>query len=335
MNYTFFILCLVLFTHAVHSQENLILNGNFEEYWECPDFYAQIERCKYVYNPCLAPNWEPPQFSTTSDYFHSCSSNNFIQTPNAGFGYRTPRSGEAYIGAIHSNSYGNYKEYFQLSFSQELTAFATYRFSIYASVSGVNGWSTNFFHFKFTDSIRYYDNLLSEYLIPDVILSDLNLVDSNTWVEISFDYLAQGGEKYIIIGNFNSELNDNCFFAFQGSDSLVSNPSQGQAYFYFDDAELILLKEAEAISFPNVITPNDDGVNDQFVLLSGQEHAETIVIFNRWGNVVYESSTCFIWDGNNLQGIPLNDGVYFVKVTSKIKKDNKNQIYQGIVHLIR
>ncbi len=67
--------------------------------------------------------------------------------------------------------------------------------------------------------------------------------------------------------------------------------------------------------FPNVFTPNEDGVNDNFELseplsipcLSDFE----IRIFNRWGTLVYEhQGSDFSWDGN-YQSRQTTEGVYY------------------------
>jgi len=63
---------------------------------------------------------------------------------------------------------------------------------------------------------------------------------------------------------------------------------------------------------PNIFTPNGDGVNDAFnipCLENGQE--AQIVVFNRWGDLVYESDKYNNqWDGTH-NGQPLPDGTYF------------------------
>lgn len=68
------------------------------------------------------------------------------------------------------------------------------------------------------------------------------------------------------------------------------------------------------IQFPNVITPNNDLLNDVFeptVLLNIQ--SLEITVLNRWGNVVYQSnSTTSFWDGK-VSGNPASEGVYFYK----------------------
>lgn len=73
--------------------QNLILNGDFEEYWEFPDDETQIERCKHVYNPLYYP---APSWSSTSDYFNECS-NSIVNVPNFAFSFQQARSGSGFV----------------------------------------------------------------------------------------------------------------------------------------------------------------------------------------------------------------------------------------------
>lgn len=65
---------------------------------------------------------------------------------------------------------------------------------------------------------------------------------------------------------------------------------------------------------PNTFTPNDDGHNDAFVPFPKWRFIERIdlQIFNRWGNLVFETSDPAInWTGRNLQGKDVAEGTYF------------------------
>jgi gliding motility-associated-like protein len=83
-------------------------------------------------------------------------------------------------------------------------------------------------------------------------------------------------------------------------------------------------------SFPNVITPKSDGINDLFEIENLPENTE-VIILNRWGNVVFSSSNYQNnWDGKDTSGKELVDGVYTYKFKTEI-----GGIGHGFVHLIR
>ncbi len=64
------------------------------------------------------------------------------------------------------------------------------------------------------------------------------------------------------------------------------------------------------------ITPNDDGIDDTWVIKGLEQYKPvSLIIFNRWGDVVYESDNYNNnWNGTNLEGKPLPDGVYYYVV---------------------
>ncbi len=79
----------------------------------------------------------------------------------------------------------------------------------------------------------------------------------------------------------------------------------------------IRLEEADCSVIPNIFTPNGDGVNETFripCIASGEYPNNTIVIYNQWGDRVYEASPYDnSWDGtlNGQVGKNLPDGVYY------------------------
>jgi gliding motility-associated-like protein len=91
------------------------------------------------------------------------------------------------------------------------------------------------------------------------------------------------------------------------------------------------------LEVPNVFTPNGDGVNDVFFLKVANITEVSAMIFDRWGNKVYEvnSSTGNIaWDGKNLQGKDCSAGTYFY-IIKGTGKDDKNYEQKGNVSLYR
>ncbi|PID90334.1 MAG: hypothetical protein CSA97_03400 [Bacteroidetes bacterium] len=63
---------------------------------------------------------------------------------------------------------------------------------------------------------------------------------------------------------------------------------------------------------PNIITPNGDGINDQFVLHSSKGAHMVFSLFTRDGSLVYTGEGAHIvFDGLNDRGDELSAGTYF------------------------
>lgn len=76
----------------------------------------------------------------------------------------------------------------------------------------------------------------------------------------------------------------------------------------------IVLTAPLELAMPSGISPNGDGLNDFFVVHGLEAYPNnSISIFNRWGNSVYEKDKYQQnWAGKNSSGADLPDGTYFV-----------------------
>lgn len=90
---------------------------------------------------------------------------------------------------------------------------------------------------------------------------------------------------------------------------------------------------------PNTITPNGDGANDQLVfdilLFNPAEDFpdNEIVIFNRWGDIIYEAKPYNNdWSGLNQDGTEIPEGTYYYVLRLNISRGN---IIRGDITVIR
>ena len=69
--------------------------------------------------------------------------------------------------------------------------------------------------------------------------------------------------------------------------------------------------EFSTLEIPNIISPNGDGSNDRFeIRYSGLSEISVLRIYNRWGDVIFETNDVSNqWDGT-YRGDPVNPGVY-------------------------
>ena len=129
-------------------------------------------------------------------------------------------------------------------------------------------------------------------------------------------------------GNYTVEITDNA-----GCKSIVT--------FVIDTAGSV---PNFALLPTNIFTPNGDNVNDIYFPFDKTQSAVTIfassyslVIFNRWGNKVFETTDAKIgWDGKMPNGKDASPGVYFwmMDVTINCAKE-PNTSMKGFLHLDR
>lgn len=74
--------------------------------------------------------------------------------------------------------------------------------------------------------------------------------------------------------------------------------------------EVVVEVDCASIFIPNVMTPNGDGKNDVFQVISRGVKTFELKIFNRWGNLLYSSTDPDdVWDGGQ-DGYYVSDGTY-------------------------
>ena len=122
------------------------------------------------------------------------------------------------------------------------------------------------------------------------------------------------------------------------SATIIANPASSGSYVitvsvndscgYIKTAnETITVLPSCALIIPNVITPNDDGINDFFKIKNLEHHPNTsIVIFDRWGIKIFESDNY----NNDWKATNLNDGTFFYVVD--VPDDKKYSGFISVFH---
>lgn len=324
----FNIILLCLSCSLLRAQLNLVPNCSFEEYNNCP---SQIEG-SYI---DASVHWTS-QSGGSPDYFNACSTEQSLGTymfsvPQNYEGYQHARTGNAYGGYYAALTPGdnNYYEYLSVKLVSPLEASKTYRLTYYLSLADS--------FYRYPNSLQFINHsgaLFSNFLytssggglIPQTpqIVSDPSvfLNDSTGWQKIEGFYTATGGEEFLTIGYFC--LYDDIAYNYLPS---AQSDSAIAAYYYIDD---VSLEEYDVLLLiPNIITPNGDGINDFFIFNNDLVQAEEIIILNRWGNIVFQSTSSFLWDGYTQKGLECSAGTYFYIIRTKTREIN------GFTSLIR
>lgn len=182
--------------------QNLVPNGDFEDYTQCPDYVSQIDR---------ASGWFRPT-EGTSDYFHACLGVPWsLSVPDNSFGNEAAHSGDGYAGfyCFYANDAAGVpgdddREYVTHALAQPLVPGSTYAVEFFVSLADASKYA-----------VRDIGALLSmspplrsdEFAIegdPQVTNSTLALMDEKDgWTRINGCFVADSAYGYITIGNFH------------------------------------------------------------------------------------------------------------------------------------
>jgi gliding motility-associated-like protein len=321
----FYIILLILLPFLGRAQMNLVPNGSFEEYWECPTANdlndGQLEKCKYWWKPTLG----------TSDYFNRCNTNGLADVPDNLYGNQEPFHGDGYVGFVliawnNSTTLIERNEYIQCQLLQPLSPCKEYKFSMNVTLAEASTHAMGKIGATFT--INPIGEPGDDYLnVEPKIVNSVIIADTVNWISISGNFIADGGESYLTVGYFSDVItNDTLLIQDTGFNSYGS-------YYYFDSLSLVEIGDVNNcdITIANVFTPNNDSNND-FLDFSYLQHIDglSLTIVNRWGNTVFEyEQGNQIWYGTNQSGNQCSEGVYFYML--KTKTINKT----GFIQLIR
>jgi outer membrane protein OmpA-like peptidoglycan-associated protein len=210
MNIIVFLSLIIILTTGIRSfSQNLVANGSFEDENICKEFSA----------PCSPSAWK-----TTSPFlmeFGSEKLNKFVEI------------------TIFNTSKAGSRQYLQTRLLCPLQKDETYNFSIRLKSEDLIIESIGVL---FSDSAIFYNNDILIKKTPAIDLKELYLKIPNqkkkSWVKIDTEYRASGNEKYLIIGNFQTDEDQKRTF--------LSKPTPFTKYEYdIDDVELVPKEEIE------------------------------------------------------------------------------------------
>ena len=180
--YKWLLVWLVTFLPGMAAGQNLIPNGSFESYRNCPHLDNLLTEATPWYNPNRA----------TPDFYHQCFQTGQMSLP--------PHSGQG-IARIFFDQ--DWAEYLGVRLTKPLNANECYYFEMYIATDTPNKYLTETLGaYLSTDSITSKTTGLLN-LRPQILdnLSKNSLVRLQ-WQRLSGFVTAKGGEQYITIGSF-------------------------------------------------------------------------------------------------------------------------------------
>ena len=142
--------------------------------------------------------------------------------------------------------------------------------------------------------------------------------------------------------NYNYQWNPRTYLDCNNCAEVTASPEEDMTYYftYSDEqsckiTDSVLVKVIFPIYIPNTFTPNNDGDNDVFSAYSEILDSYKLSIFNRWGELVFETKDLSTgWDGT-LNGDPQQIGVYVYKLNYVLRHTTQKRQQVGLVNLLR
>jgi hypothetical protein len=249
------LLLFTLFCAGFLSAQNLIPNGNFED---------TLPRTTPLYLPTdwVVPNISSPDYLTALN-----GSSNFTDGAPQNFnGYQFAHSGQGYMGLVIYSFSGSgnskrFREYIQNEMSNSLQKDSLYCLQLFVSLadSSIYAAKNKLAIYFSSDKIQSNDRYSLPYTPQVLVYPELYLVEKKKWMQYNFQYKAQGGEKFITIGNFTDSTEIDTLNVEGGSRLKLEHIG---SYYYIDD---VYLGSCDSIPF-------DTGVGLQESELIGRNH---------------------------------------------------------------
>jgi hypothetical protein len=308
-------LCIAVGSPWRSYAQELVVNGSFETYISCPAGDNQLAQ---------AVGWTKPT-DGSSDYHHSCSPIGSNQVPYNIGGYQFPRSGQGYAGIdVFSIGFPGeifypplpFREYLQGTLTTTLKAGTVYAFEMYVSAGEVGQYRTSSFGVYFsktrinkTSTMDTSRGILP--FTPQIVNPVGNYPDTATWKRIAGTFTATGGEKYIIIGNFQPENT-------QDTLRQKTDPHFHDAYLFVDDVSLkAAAKESvEDTDFDGQVNLYPNPATDVIHVSINTMAPVRTVVTDITGRVVLDEITA----NHSLPVSHLDPGLYYLHVLFGDKK---------------
>jgi hypothetical protein len=211
---------------------NMVENGSFEEI---------LGKLKREGGITAAVGWMSPTL-TPADLFSS-KAPEIIGTPSNSFGYEDPHDGNNYVG-LRSFSYGDKepRNYVSTKLVLPLRKNAKYCVKFYTSLAESSKYASNNLGVSFSKKQYNIDEDRSIMAVTNILHKDNPVFNGQFgWDEVCGIYIAEGGERYLTIGNFtaNGETKNERLKKpkdFTGA-QIIS------AYYYVDEVSVLMIDD--------------------------------------------------------------------------------------------
>jgi outer membrane protein OmpA-like peptidoglycan-associated protein len=199
--FLFIFFILIFLSGNFLAAQNLVPNPGFEEHKKIPVTFCRTDK---EFNATVT-DWSMPN-EATADYFHAECKGSASTIKNNFAGFQKAREGEAYAGIYCCLTPEiNYTEYLKAKLVKPLVAGQRYIVQFYISLSESSQFAIDRFGVAFFKKFKEQENQFTLACNPTVESEDSIFYDNKTgWKQIRMSFIAEGGEKYMVIGNFHT-----------------------------------------------------------------------------------------------------------------------------------
>jgi gliding motility-associated-like protein len=152
------------------------------------------------------------------------------------------------------------------------------------------------------------------------------------FIEDSVVLTAFGGLSYL--WNTGTSENTNSQIMFPLHDTIYCVIASNNNNCYDTACVKINVKGSSTLYVPNAFTPNGDGINDVFFVPYTHVEKFHLTIFNKWGNLLFETYDITVgWDGK-YKGEVVSDDVYVFSIEA-IGEDKMNYRKLGRITVLK
>ena len=186
-----------------------------------------------------------------------------------------------------------------------------------------------------------YEDMVCSYPTPEALFYVPDPVQLSTDNEFSMVNLSLNGYLYewdLGDGTVTNAFEPIHSYPDEQADYIITLIVENEAG-CTDTARIqVQVKQKLLMYVPNTFTPNDDLFNNSFtpVVTAGfQEATYEFLIFNRWGELIFQSNTIGEgWDGM-YRGQPVTDGTYIWVVKLMPFDETEVKEFRGHVNVLR
>lgn len=320
--FSFFQLLLCSTIYVVAQSDNLVPNPGFEERTDCILNSGDVEQ---------TPPWFSPT-GGTPDVFHECavvledpcpySEEVFLDpwyfgVPTNTLGCQDARSGMGYGGLFFYNSEisgMDFREYLGIELTETLTQGETYLVRFYVSLAersmyAVNALQVLFTSHQISESPFYWGPL--NYSPQLSHQQGVFITDKENWTELSWEYTADGTERFIYIGNFQTNDEIDTLYVLPDNMSWLFHY---ESYYYIDDIYVgqDALYGSEMRQIQIDVWPNP---LQETLQIKSPTTLRKIEVYSTVGQLVTNADLSSVFEASiNLSH--LTQGVYIVHITN-------------------